>query len=89
MHASFSVTAGVVLAIINGCSASDWATFSNQNCTTSVNTYAGQNGYPDGVCTSIPGTVDGSYEGFMFTVLDENCVRESEPTSAEYMRAFD
>lgn len=65
--------------IIKGCGASTWAIFEDSDCEQSLNSIAGENGYPDGVCTDIQGSasISGQFQGFMFTVLDAGCSRKS------------
>lgn len=54
--------------------ASTWAVYSDTACTKSIDTIDGQNGYPDGVCTSVPESYStDSFKGFMFITLDDGC----------------
>lgn len=48
MHTRFFISSCLMLANIGGGLASTWAIFSDADCTVSVDTVDGQNGYPDG-----------------------------------------
>ncbi|KAI3392476.1 hypothetical protein diail_5668 [Diaporthe ilicicola] len=64
--------------------ASSLVTFSDANCQKSQTRLAGENGYPDGACTNIAEIADGTYQSFMFTVLDDGCtptIYQSDATS--------
>ncbi|KAL1849918.1 hypothetical protein Daus18300_013113 [Diaporthe australafricana] len=61
--------------------ASSLATFSDAKCQVSLATIAGENGYPDGVCTDISAVAAATYKGFMFTTLDDGCARDTSSSS--------
>ncbi|KUI55327.1 hypothetical protein VP1G_02670 [Cytospora mali] len=74
----------MLVGSIAGSVASSLATFLDTGCKTSSITIAGENGYPDGVCTNIREVADGSYQSFMFITLDDGCaptVYQNDTTS--------